>query len=467
MFNRFCLRSMLIIFALILLASVGAALALALESFLIFPAAIVLATALWLLLPRLSGLLARLGALRSFLLLSALCLAIKGGYILLVRVPLSGDSETFYNYACALAGFRPESGWRYMALFPHVYGYSAFLGAFIRIFGEAPLLAQWLNVILSLLAGGCIYLLCLRELGLRQAISAYLLWILCPSQTMFNSLVLSEPLYTVLLLGFLLLCSAASGSRTGIYKWLAAGILGGLLLRLLNVCRPIAAIPVIALLLWLLFLEPKRLGESSGLRWLSFLAAALLVSAVTGPLIDSHLEDILGEPPARTVGYNMYVGLNEDSGGAWNEEDSALLDELNGEAGSTAVQIQEQFQELSKQRAAQIGDWSGLLLRKLGILMGTDSGCVEYSLEALTYPRVLSVTCTCFYWACILMAVLNCALLLRRAESSILMLLPLYAIGLVLAQMLVEVAGRYHYSLIPAILVMAAYKGGKKETSAA
>lgn len=118
MFNRFCLRSMLIIFALILLASVGAALALALESFLIFPAAIVLAAALWLLLPRLSGLLARLGALRSFLLLSALCLAIKGGYILLVRVPLSGDSETFYNYACRLAGFRPESGWRYMALFP-------------------------------------------------------------------------------------------------------------------------------------------------------------------------------------------------------------------------------------------------------------------------------------------------------------------------------------------------------------
>ncbi|MFR5888280.1 MAG: hypothetical protein ACLUFK_07115 [Oscillospiraceae bacterium] len=294
-----------------------------------------------------------------------------------------------------------------------------------------------------------------------------MLWILCPSQTMFNSLVLSEPLYTVLLLGFLLLCSAVSGSRTGIYKWLAAGILGGLLLRLLNVCRPIAAIPVIALLLWLLFLEPKRLGESSGLRWLSFLAAALLVSAVTGPLIDARLEAKLGEPPARAVGYNMYVGLNESSGGAWNAEDSALLDELNGEAGSTAVQIQEQFQELSKQRAAQIQDWPRLLLRKLGTLIGTDSGCVEYSLASLEHPSLFSAACTGFYWACILVAVINCALLLRRAESSILMLLPIYAIGLVLAQMLVEVAGRYHYSLIPAILVMAAYKGGKKETSAA
>lgn len=92
---------------------------------------------------------------------------------------------------------------------------------------------------------------------------------------------------------------------------------------------------------------------------------------------------------------------------------------------------------------------------------------MEYSLESLEHPSLFSAACTGFYWACILVAVINCALLLRRAESSILMLLPIYAIGLVLAQMLVEVAGRYHYSLIPAILVMAAYKGGKKETSAA
>lgn len=131
------------------------------------------------------------------------------------------------------------------------------------------------------------------------------------------------------------------------------------------------------------------------------------------------------------------------------------------------MQIQEQFQELSKQRAAQIQDWPGFLLRKLGTLIGTDSGCVEYSLESLEHPSLFSAACTGFYWACILVAVINCALLLRRAESSILMLLPIYAIGLVLAQMLVEVAGRYHYSLIPAILIMAAYMGGKKETSAA
>ena len=175
MFNRFCLRAMLIIFALILLAAIGAGLALGMASFVVLAAALVLAAGMWFLLPPISGQLGRLGALRCFLLLSALCLAVKGGYILLVRVPLSGDADTFYNYACALAGLRPEAGWRYMALFPHIYGYSAFLSVFVRLLGEAPLLAQWLNVLLSLLAGACIYRLCLRELGLRQAVSAYLL----------------------------------------------------------------------------------------------------------------------------------------------------------------------------------------------------------------------------------------------------------------------------------------------------
>lgn len=143
---------MLIIFALILLAAIGAGLALGMASFVVLAAALVLATGMWFLLPPISGQLGRLGALRCFLLLSALCLAVKGGYILLVRVPLSGDADTFYNYACALAGLRPEAGWRYMALFPHIYGYSAFLSVFVRLLGEAPLLAQWLNVLLSLLA---------------------------------------------------------------------------------------------------------------------------------------------------------------------------------------------------------------------------------------------------------------------------------------------------------------------------
>ena len=39
-------------------------------------------------------------------------------------------------------------------------------------------------------------------------------------------------------------------------------------------------------------------------------------------------------------------------------------------------------------------------------------------------------------------------------ERGLLLLAPLYILGLTLAQMLVEVAGRYHYSMIPMLLLL-------------
>ena len=42
----------------------------------------------------------------------------------------------------------------------------------------------------------------------------------------------------------------------------------------------------------------------------------------------------------------------------------------------------------------------------------------------------------------------------RSRERGLLLLAPLYILGLTLAQMLVEVAGRYHYSMIPMLLLL-------------
>lgn len=124
----------------------------------------------------------------------------QGAWVLLVRVPPSGDYATFWGYAKALAGQPVLEGGRYMALFPHIFGYSSFLSWFIRLLGPGALLAQGLNVLLTAASGSLLFLLGRRWWGLPAGISAYLLWIVCPSQTIYNSLVLSEPLYTALLL---------------------------------------------------------------------------------------------------------------------------------------------------------------------------------------------------------------------------------------------------------------------------
>ena len=156
--------------------------------------------------------LEHLGPLRLWLLLTILCVAIKVFWIWRVRVPLAGDYSVFWGYANALSERTTVYGGRYMALFPHIFGYTDFLSWFIRLSGPQPMLAPVLNVLLTVCSGSFLYHLCLRWFHLPAATLAYLLWTLCPSQTIYNSLVLSEPLYTALILGVLSLLTETERS---------------------------------------------------------------------------------------------------------------------------------------------------------------------------------------------------------------------------------------------------------------
>lgn len=85
-----------------------------------------------------------------------------------------------------------------------------------------------LNVVLTAVSGSFLFLLGRRWWGPPAGISAYLLWIACPSQTIYiyNSLVLSESLYTTLMLGALVLLTAGEGRRP-----ILRGVAAGLVLR--------------------------------------------------------------------------------------------------------------------------------------------------------------------------------------------------------------------------------------------
>ena len=405
----------------------------------------------WKGLPLLCRWLEQLGAVRIWLVLTLLCLAVKGAWVLLVRVTPSGDYATFWGYANALAQQPVLEGGRYMALFPHIFGYSSFLSWFIRLLGPGELLAQMLNVVLTAVSGSFLFLLGRRWWGPPAGISAYLLWIACPSQTIYNSLVLSEPLYTTLMLGALVLLTAEEGRRP-----ILRGVAAGLVLRWFNGVRPIAAVVIIALLIWRLVLKPEEwlLGESRRY-WLGLLAALLAVYAVTGPLWQAHLTRRIGEESSTTPGYSVLVGFNQDSGGAWNQEDSQLLFSLSDAPGATAQQAQEGALEAAKDRIT-----SGkvallpLLRDKLRAFLGSDHACVGYVGSVVRHTKLFALACNGFYYAAMVLAGGALVRLWRNRERSAVVLLPLYVLGLTCAQMLVEVAGRYHYSLIPVLLLL-------------
>ena len=404
-------------------------------------------------LPPLSRLLARLGPLGAWAALTLLCLAVKGAWVLLVRVPQTSDYATFWAYAQQLAQQSTLQYGRYIALFPHVFGYSSFLSLFIRLFGPGELLAQGLNVLLTAASGSLIFLIARRWWGLAGACQAYLLWIACPSQTLYNVFALSEPLYTTLLLAVLALVVWAEGKKR---RAAAVGLSTGLLLRWFQGVRPIAAVVIIALFIWRFCLKPEELGRREGRRfWLPLVGVLLAAYLAAGPVWNAHLTARIGEEPSTTPGYSVLVGFNLNYSGQWNQADSDLLYSFSGQPGATAQQAQQAALEAAVDRitSGQIR-LVPLMREKLRIFLGSDDACVNYSRAVVRHTEGFSLACNSFYYAVLLLAAGGAAVLWRRDTRCAVLLLPLYVLGLTLAQMLVEVAGRYHYSILPMLLLL-------------
>jgi hypothetical protein len=159
--------------------------------------------------------------------------------------------------------------------------------------------------------------------------------------------------------------------------------------------------------------------------------------------------------------YNIYVGLNPDSLGSFSEEDMDLLmsyryDEENG----SAVYAQEQMLEEAKNRltSGEI-NFPKLFATKLAKLMGNDEGGAFYAQDELSSLqfKLSTAVSNVFYYFIVLLCITGAIMLFKKPRYSSLYIAPLYSIGLILAHLIVEVSGRYKYSVIPMLIILASY----------
>ncbi len=400
----------------------------------------------------------RLGAVKTAVLLLALCFAVNLAWVLFFRLDPDGDYATYWLSANGLAGTGDGANWSYVAMFPHILGYSAFLSLFLRLFGASALLAPILNVCLTTLSGFFLFRLALRWRGLNQAAFALLIWALLPSKLFYNAMVLSEPYYTCLLLAALDVTSLVEARRPALGRAALLGVLAGALLRLVQTARPIAAVPIIALLIWIVCLRTER-GREDTRRYVAFTALLLAVYLVTGPLWTAYETRVFGEKPASTPVYSFYVGLNPQSLGSYSNEDMALLQHYryDFEGGSAEAAQQQMREELKARFESGEVPYGRLLVNKLRNFLGYDEGGAFYSRAGLrdrSY-QVLALVSNICYYALGILALVGCWIVYSEGERRTLLLAPLYVIGLSLAQLLVEVAARYHYSTLPMLILLA------------
>ena len=408
----------------------------------------------------------RIGAAKTCAVLTLVFLAVNVPVIFLISVRPSMDFAMFWEVANVLASGEELSFVRkaYVALFPHILGYSTFLSLFLRIFGFSTLVPALINLILTALSGIIIFKLVLRWLNLEAASFAYLLWVVCPSKMLYNTVVLSEPLYTFLILLFILLLSGLESKADNIDRpilWgAAAGAASAVILRAINASRPIAAIPIIAFFIWVLLLRDNGLRDRR--KWTLYISFAVTMLALyfpLGSLWNSYVAETVGEEPAGVPGYSLYVGFNPESKGLYSTEDSLLLDSFCVSERS-AVGAQARMLDALRERLSSGDiDFLKLFSSKLTNFLSYDEGGAYYisdDISPLGYS-VLAVGSNTYYYALLLLTLLGTAQAYKRADSSCIVLVPLYVLGLTMAHMLVEVSGRYHYSIIPMLIIMAAY----------
>ena len=390
-----------------------------------------------------------------------LCFAVNLVWVLVIRIEPFSDYKEYWDVARALArGTEIPDAW-YVAMYPHILGTATVLSALIRVFGESVFAVTVLNVLLTSASAYLVWRLCRELLSKRAAFLAALLWAVTPCKLMLNSLVFSEPIYTFLILLFFLLFLRLEKRMRSASPWPAVcGIAAlGLLLAAINLIRPIAAILLISVALWLVFL---RGDEARNLRrwalWLVALAAMLGLYRGAGALWDRHVENRLGQEIASVPWYNIYVGLNEETGGRYTDADMDLLTAYLKQ-GMSADEAQKSMIPHVKERLASGIDYPKLLGTKLFSFLGNDElgGYTYRFTRSERFVKIGMAVCNVFYYGVLLAGFAGLVNLLRSRSLGAGLLLPLFFLGLTLAHMLVEVANRYHYSLIPVLIIFAAH----------
>lgn len=407
---------------------------------------------------------------KAALAVAAVCLVLNLLWVLIIRIEPFSDYDKYWQTALALAnGSEIEDAW-YIAMYPHILGTASFLSFFVKLFGESVLMASIINVLLTTLSGLLIFYICLEIADTDTAFIASLLWALCPCKLMLNSLVFSEPLYTCLILLFLLMLMQLhrdiSGDKKQWWMCIVEGSLLGFLLQCINIVRPIALILVIALFIWLLMLRGEELKMLSLWKsWAFVILPLLFIYSQTGNIWTSHVAHMVGMEPAAVPIYNVYVGFNEATQGQWSPEDMDLLFSYMSQPGVTPSMAQESLLPLLKERLSSGIDYVQLFSSKLIAFMGNDElgGYTYRFTRPEMFVKLGMVIGNVFYYGVLLLALVGLCRMFRHKQRSSFLMLPLYVVGLTLAHMLVEVANRYHYSIIPMIIIFAALALSRRE----
>ena len=235
-----------------------------------------------------------------------LILVLRLTFALLFPAPLFSDYLKYHETACGIIN-NEALNVRYLSSFPHTVTYSMLISVVYRIFGQNPHIIYIVNAFLGTLTAYFIYkislLLCEKK---ENAVYTVFLYGIFPASIFYTSMLSTEIPHTLLF--FLAVYIAISGNS------LKNAVLFGIITALMNCIRPVGLIFLIAYFIYIFLIREKK-------KFLKIISALCVYIFITA-MWTSVLEKVINSPVSKMpFGYNIYVGMNYDSMGRWNEKD--------------------------------------------------------------------------------------------------------------------------------------------------
>lgn len=393
--------------------------------------------------------------------------------ITILKVIPKSDFNTYHIFAKAMAN-NEIIGHNYISLFPHYYGYPYFLSIFYRIFGSQAYVAQMLNVILS-----CVIVILLFNIGklvfnrIQVGFLSALIWSIWPSQMLYSVFVCTELVFTCLMLlcTYIFLIGIKKEKSNLISRIYLISV--GVMCALSNMIRPLALIVLLAFIIYCIFYqdEDKDLSWRKKVIFKSKRVALLLISyaiitQLLGVYVSSEIDKQIAKKP---YGFNLYVGMNIESGGRWNEGDSQLLESIILEEKYSAQEIHDKFLEFGVQRIQKMSvkEFINHIKNKNTNMWNLDQDVVNYlkhsisyddtSIDFLKYERILIKLSNFFYYVILIISAIGTlAKVINKNFNNKEFIFYMIIVGVFLVHNVFEVASRYHFITISLFTLIAA-----------
>ncbi|MGB8450893.1 MAG: hypothetical protein WCD89_01035 [Anaerocolumna sp.] len=415
-------------------------------------------------------------------------LILAGGIVLRIQyintysVNMESDYKFYYDVAKMIMNHTllTQANNEYICLFPNTFGYSYVLSWVMRIFGTAPIVCLYFNVVISALTSVFCYRIGKNLTGSIGGIAAFLISWFWPSQIIFSNINGSEATFTCILFGAVLLTVYVMkeyGDRTtGTVTPVFLHFLLGILLSAASAIRPMSIIYFIALVLCLLTVNKKlvykninelplgKIFVSKGwLRAIVVIAGYLICTQViNGGISNAIQKDAAG---SGAMGYSLMVGVNIASDGGYSEDLMNILNNSYEETGS-ATEAHKICLGIARQSVLSnpLGTLE-LFAKKFFLIWSNDDYATTTSIVTMNNQNILTparenfmygiVTWNnAYYLFVVFLSLLGVVYLFRQDNNGL--ILPVFFVGASILHILVEMQNRYHYYLLGNFALLAA-----------